>query len=289
VAVAEELNFTRAAERLHMAQPPLSAAIRQLEQQLETVLLERTSRQVELTEAGRVLLERGRKLLAEADATFAAVREVQHRPAGRLTVGLAPTARFELAPAVLRAWAERVPGVMLYPREDTTGALVRDVRHGRVDLAVAFCAPATDGLARERLRDAPAVVHLPDTHPLAARERLELEDLRDQTLLVAGGPDSRGYTETILALCRAAGFEPRTAADPYPDLGLQAVREGVGVVVYVRSAFSERVEGSAFVPLDGVTLPFDLVWAADRRSGALEAILDAARALRDERGWSGVS
>jgi DNA-binding transcriptional LysR family regulator len=161
------------------------------------------------------------------------------------------------------------------------------VRQRRVDLAVAFCAPPSDGLRRERLRDQPAVVHLPSSHPLARRERLQLNDLRDETLLVAGGPDSRGYTETILALCHAAGFEPRTAPDPYPDLGLQAVRDGVGVVVYVRTAFGPCVEGSAFVPLDGVALPFDLVWAADRRSGALDAVLDAARALRDERGWSG--
>ena len=99
VAVAEELNFTRAAERLHMAQPPLSAAIRQLEQQLGVSLLERTTRQVELTPAGQVLLERARPLLAHADEVFAAARATEREPVGRVVVGTSPTARHDVAPA----------------------------------------------------------------------------------------------------------------------------------------------------------------------------------------------
>ncbi len=87
VAVAEELNFTRAAERLHMAQPPLSAAIRQLEEQLGVPLLARTTRQVELTPAGQVLLERGRALLRHADEVFAATRETDRAPVGRVAPG----------------------------------------------------------------------------------------------------------------------------------------------------------------------------------------------------------
>jgi hypothetical protein len=134
LAVAEELNFTRAAERLHIAQPPLSAAIRQLEEQLGVALLHRTSRQVVLTPAGRLLTELGRDLLNRAEAVFAEVREVERAPTGKLTVGVSPTARFGLAPLVLAACASRVPGVMLYPREDATGALLHELRAGRLDL-----------------------------------------------------------------------------------------------------------------------------------------------------------
>jgi len=280
LAVAEELNFTRAAERLHIAQPPLSAAIRQMEEQLGTSLFDRTSRQVALTPAGRVLQERGRELLAHADAVFAAVREVERAPAGTLAVGFSPTARFGLAPALLEACAAAAPGVMLYPREDRTGVLVHELRAGRLDLVVGFCAGPADGLERERLRDEPAVVHLPADHRLAQRPSVALTDLRDEPLIVAGGTDSPGYTQEVLAACRAAGFEPRTVVDPYPDLGLQAVRDGLGVVVYVRTAFAERVPGSVFVALDPpVTLPFDLLWRPGRRSGALGAVLAAARGL----------
>src|SRR5437660_9093375 len=131
MAVAEELNFTRAAERLHMAQPPLSAAIRQLEDQLGVELFERTTREVRLTSAGRLLVERGAELLEAAGRTFAAVREVERAPVGRVALGVAPPARFGIGPQLLAACASYAPGVMIYPREDTTGILLRDLRAGR--------------------------------------------------------------------------------------------------------------------------------------------------------------
>lgn len=115
---------------------------------------------------------------------------------------------------------------------------------------------------------------------------MALSELREETFVVAGGPDSPGYTAAVIARCGAAGFEPATVADPYPDLGLRAVHDGLGVVLYVRSAFPDHVAGSAFVPVDApVTLPFDLLWRADNRLGALAATLDAARAVRDAEGW----
>jgi DNA-binding transcriptional LysR family regulator len=280
VAVAEELNFTRAAQRLHIAQPPLSAAIRQLEQQLGVALLERTTREVRLTAAGTLLLERGTELLAQADAVFAAVRAVEKAPVGRLAIGVAPTARFGLAPELFAACASQAPGIMLYPREDATGALLRDLRAGRLDAVLGFCTPPDDALVRERLRDEPAVVHVRDDHPLAGRDRVALEDLRDETIVVAGGAESPGYTMIVVELCRAAGFEPRTVPDPYPDLGVQAVREGLGVVIYVRTAFAPALAGSAFVPIEPpVTLPFDLLRRPGTPSAALDAVLDVARGL----------
>jgi len=286
MAVAEELNFTRAAERLHMAQPPLSAAIRQLEDQLGVELFERTTREVRLTSAGRLLVERGAELLEVADRTFAAVREVERAPVGRVALGVAPPARFGIGPQLLAACASYAPGVMIYPREDTTGILLRDLRAGRLELVVGFCAPPDDALEREPLRDQPAVLHVDASHPLAARDSVALGALRDETLIVAGGLESPGYTAKVVELCRAAGFEPRTLPDPYPDLGLQAIREGLGVVLYPRTAFAAELEGSVFVPVEPVvTFPFALLWRRGPRSGAVDAVIDAARSVRDRGGW----
>jgi DNA-binding transcriptional LysR family regulator len=151
---------------------------------------------------------------------------------------------------------------------------------------IGFCADEDESLGRERLQDAPAVLHVNADHPLAQRRAVALADLRDEPIVVAGGPESLGYTAAVVALCRAAGFEPNTVPDPYPDLGVQAIREGLGVVIYPRHAFADEVAGSAFVPIEPqVTLPFDLLWRADRRTGALDAVLRVARGVRDEQGW----
>jgi DNA-binding transcriptional LysR family regulator len=279
VAVAEERNITRAAERLHISQPALSAAIKTLEAQLGVALLDRSGRVLGVTRAGELLLEEGRGLLREADRVADAVRAVDGSAVGRLRLGMTPTARYGLGPSLLAACAERAPGVMLYPAEDATGALLRDVRGGRLDLAVLFCAAGpVDGVVVEPLVSEPAVVHVRADHPLAGRASVALEELAGETLLVAESADSGGFTARVLELCRARGFEPVVRPDPYPDLGLQGVREGLGVVVYVRGAFPAEVPGSAFVAVSPeADFPFSLAWREGPRSGALDAVLAAIR------------
>jgi DNA-binding transcriptional LysR family regulator len=121
-----------------------------------------------------------------------------------------------------------------------------------------------------------AVVHVRDDHPVASRSSVGLEELAAETFLVAESTESGGFTARVLEMCRARGFEPETRPDPYPDLGLQAVREGVGIVVYVRGAFPPELPGSAFVPIEPeVTFPFTLAWREGTRSGPVAAVLDA--------------
>jgi DNA-binding transcriptional LysR family regulator len=281
VAVAETGSVTRAAERLHIAQPSLSAAVKQLEAQLGVPLLARQGRGVTLTPAGTLLLERGRELLEQADAVVAEVRHRGAAAAGRLRVGVTPTARYGIAPRFLGACAVQAPAVMLYTSEDTTGALLRDVASGRLDLAITFCAPSPppSGVELTLLHEEPAVVHLPADHPLAGRPALSLTDLAGETVLVAASHDSAGFTSRVLAAFAGAGITPATRVDPYPDLGLQSVRERLGVVVYARSAFPETVDGSAFVPIEPqLGLPFHLAAATRVKSAALDEILAIARA-----------
>ena len=142
VTVAEERNVTRAAERLHISQPSLSAAIQQLERQLGVELVVRVGRRIEITPAGELLRERGRELLEQADAVVQEIRDRHDAGAGRLSLGVSPTARYGVARRLLVACTTQVPAVMLYTTEETTGALLRDVALGRLDRAIPFCAPA---------------------------------------------------------------------------------------------------------------------------------------------------
>ncbi|HEX8053740.1 MAG TPA: LysR substrate-binding domain-containing protein [Thermoleophilaceae bacterium] len=283
VAVAEEGNVTRAAERLHISQPSLSAAIKQLEEQLGVELFARRGRQIAITPAGELLRDRGRELLEHAEVVVDVVTARDRAGAGRLRLGLSPTARYGVAPELLAACAASAPATMIYTAEDTTGALIRDVARGQLDMAIAFCAPPdAAGVDQILVREEPAVVHLPAAHPLASRPRLSLPELAEETILVAASRDSSGFTDRILGAFTELGIAPRTRADPYPDLGLQAVREGLGLVIYARSAFPERLAGSAFVPVDPpLTLPFQLVVREGPRSAAVEAVASIARSLSE--------
>lgn len=286
VAVAQEGNVTRAAERLHISQPSLSAAIKQLEEQLGVQLLARNGRQITITSAGELLRDRGRELLEHAEIV---VDEVAHRDraaSGRLRLGLSPTARYGIAPELLAACAAEAPAVMIYTAEDRTGALLRDVARGRLDMAITFCAPpGAEGVEQVVVREEHAVVHLPAAHPLASRPKLTLPELAGETILVAASRDSSGFTDRVLRAFTHLGIAPRTRADPYPDLGLQAVRESLGLVIYARSAFPDQLAGSAFVPLDPpLPLPFQLVARPGPRSAPVEAVLEIARGLAEATG-----
>jgi DNA-binding transcriptional LysR family regulator len=281
VAVAQEGNVTRAAEGLHISQPSLSAAIKQLEEQLGVELLKRQSGRVTITPAGELLLQRGRALLEHADTVAEEVRARQGAGSARLRLGLTPTARYGIAPEFLGACSTEAPAMMIYTSENTTGALLRDVGAGRLDLAITFCASEpVQGVQLEPLRDEPAVVHLPADHPLAMRSHVTLQDLAGETILVAASRDSSGFTDRVVTAFAEAGIAPKTRPDPYPDLGLQAVREGLGVVIYARSAFPDRLAGSAFVPLGPpLTLPFQLAVRNGMKTAPMQMVLAIAESL----------
>jgi DNA-binding transcriptional LysR family regulator len=281
VTVADEGNVTKAARRLHIAQPSLSAALRQLETQLGAELFRRHGRHLALTPAGELLRRRGRDLLNEADAVVAAVRGAA--VGGRLRLGVSPTARFELAPRLLAVCAANSPSVMVYTQEDTTGALVRGVADGSLDAAITFCVsePPPSSVELVPLYEERAVVHLVADHPLAHQNTVTLSQLVDEHVLVAASPDSSGYSDRVFAAFHDVGLTPKTLPDPYPDLGLQAVRERRGVVIYVRSAYPEQLEGSAFVPLEPpLTLPFHLAVPRASRNPGSHVLVEAAQDLR---------
>lgn len=286
VAVAETLNFRQAAEDMHLAQPALSRAIRQLEAELDVQLFERTTRSVDLTPVGELFLERARDVLSSAEQAFAIGRDAAVGIAGQLRVGASPIARLDLIPVLQAAWTDARPGIAVHIAEAATGPLLKSVRTGDLDVAVAWCPLQEQGLRYERLRDEPVMAHVAVDHRLAAKESVSLEQLAGETILVGSGEASRGYTEAVRALFADAGLKPETLADPYPDFGLLAAIEGRAIVLGSPvQAVREREDLVILEVTPPSTLPFELVYRERELPATLEAILEIARQVRGSLGW----
>src|SRR5262249_2490617 len=207
VAVAQELSFSRAAERLHMAQSPLSAAIRQLETELGVELFERTTRTVRLTPAGERLLRDGPAALAAVDGAFAGAVRAGRGLSGTLRIGSSPAARPELRPALLARVREELPEVEIELSEATSGTLVRELLGERLDAALLFCADPVPGLTRRRLSDDAVHVLMRSSHRLSGWDAVAISALRDARFVVPGEDLNGGFHRRLRALC---GFEPAT-------------------------------------------------------------------------------
>lgn len=276
-AVAEERHFGRAAERLHMAQPPLSQAIRQLETELGVTLLDRNTRKVELTPAGTAYLERVRVILAEVDEASARAQRVAAGMEGRLVVGCVGSATYSLLPAFARAVREALPGIDLAFRgEMLVPDQVAALAAGRIDLAL-LRPPVEDPTLRvSLLRRDRLIVALPEGHRLAARARLRIRDLREEDLIVHASHGRSVMHGAVEELCRDAGFEPRVRHEVAETSTLVTlVAAGLGTAVVPEPVSSLGVPGVTYRPLSGRDAFVDLA-AAVRSSDGSAAL---ARAL----------
>ncbi|MCX2946943.1 LysR substrate-binding domain-containing protein [Lentzea sp. NEAU-D7] len=253
VAVAEERHFGRAAERLHMAQPPLSQQIQQLEAELGVTLLHRTTRKVELTDAGTVYLDRARAVLAAVDDAGAEARRVAEGLQGRLVVGCVGSATYSLLPAFARALREELPAVdFVFRGEMLAPDQLESLLARRVDLAL-LRPPVDDPAVRvTAVRRDRLIVALPGDHELARRKRLKIEDLREEDLIVHASHGRSVMHGIVTDLCRAAGFEPRIRHEVAETSTLVTfVAAGLGVAVVPRPVAELGVAGATYRPLTG--------------------------------------
>jgi DNA-binding transcriptional LysR family regulator len=283
-AVAEEKHFGRAAARLHMAQPPLSQQIRQLEDELGVTLLRRTTRRVDLTPAGEAYLVRVRAILQSVDAAGDEAKRIGSGLEGRLVVGCVGSATYSLLPALARALRERLPGVdFAFRGEMLSPDQIAALREGSIDLALlrpsGDPADQTD-LTMVTLREEKYVVALPEGHRLAARSRVRMADLRDEDLIVHSGHGRSAMYDAVVGLCRDAGFEPVIRHEVAETSTLVTfVAAGLGVAIVPEPVAELVVAGATYRPLAS-RARMDLVVAtrADDDSAALARTLRVLRA-----------
>jgi DNA-binding transcriptional LysR family regulator len=265
VAVAEELNYTRAAERLHLAPQAVSATVQQLEATLGLRLFERTTRKVELTDAGAVLLREARRTLRQADHAVDAARRAAAGETGRLAIGFLSSTTNYVMPPVLRAFRERYPDVEVQAEDLAVAALVSGVRDQRLDAGITR-PPLVDDLMTETILTEPVAAVLPSGHRLATRGSLELADLAQERWVLTERSTWPPWHDKYDADFRRAGFEPEVVQRGTNVQNLLAlVAAGIGVTRLPLSARTLRDSGVSFVPLDGDTAEVVLLTRRTRR------------------------
>ncbi len=211
IAVAEELHFGRAAERLHIAQPPLSQQIKQLEAELGFQLFHRTKRTVQLTEAGHIFLEQSRQILQQLDQAIQSGLQASRGEVGQLAIGFVSSASYSVLPPILREFRQSFPNVDLSLRELTTDQQVKWLREKRLD--VGFLRPPVedDSLTLTTVLQEPLVVALAEAHPFAADETVSLRSLQSEPFILFPRPLAPGLYDQIISFCQQANFSPKVA------------------------------------------------------------------------------
>jgi DNA-binding transcriptional LysR family regulator len=284
VTVAEELHFGRAAQRLHIQQPPLSRQIQILEAELGFLLFERSRRRVELTPAGSALLVRVRQVFDALDAAIHDARSASEGESGRLVIGYPSSLAYSGLTELLRAFRTRFPAVELTLHELSPGEQIDALKAGGLDVGFVRSSLEDPALVAELVRREALMVVLPDDHPLTAQRTIPLEALAKEPFVMF--PRARGpaYFDQLMGLCRGAGFTPRIVQEaPQLDI-VSMVAAGFGISIMPSSMRNFRRPGVSFRAILGAPqVELLIVWRHQNLSPALHNFVDLVRVLGVDR------
>jgi DNA-binding transcriptional LysR family regulator len=278
VAVAEELHFGRAAARLIVSQPALSRQIRELERELGTELLARTSRQVRLTPAGEILLHEARLTLAQSDRTIEAARRASRGELGTLTIGYLGSVALSHLPMLVRAFRVGRPEVVLRFYDGIDDKQLQGIEEGHLDIGFVRSPGRHVGVQVEPIDREPLTAVLPADHRLADRESIPIAALADTSLILWQRSLSASVYDEIIAASRRAGFTPRIEIESTGALGtFGLVAAGLGASILVGAYRQLQPPGVSFVPIEGLGSTLYMAWRPANRSPTLAAFLALVR------------
>ena len=268
VALAEELNFNRAAERLHISQPPLSRQIRELEEEIGVKLFHRTKRQVELTPAGRTFLVRAYEILDRVERSRISARLASTGQEGELRIGFTGTV-FDLIPT-LKIYQARFPHVGIILKQLSSSLQIKALHENHLDIGVLTIPVHSSKISTRPLLRAPFMAALPEDHPLADKQSLSIRDMAEETFIITLPSVGPLYYDTVMSLFRHEGLMPKIimeAQDMHTVIAL--VSAGMGITL-TPSPY-RPVRGIVKKPVDGVNLSLQ-VWLAWRKDSVSEVL-----------------
>jgi DNA-binding transcriptional LysR family regulator len=275
-AVAETCHFGQAADQLHVAQPALSYAIRQLESELDVTLFNRTTRQVELTAAGEFLQTEAARILGGVDDAVRGVRRIAAGRSGLIRLGLTGTAAFSHLPRIARVVKRELPDVALEIRADMlTPDQCDALRAGALDLGVLRPPAVGADVQLRTIEVEPLILAVSVDHRLAVEPVVSMSDLRDEPFVVYGSRDS-AVNAAVLRSCREAGYAPHQEhRAPGTAVLLALVAAGLGVAVVPQSVRALPLDGLVFRDLlDAQHVELSLAWRTGEDNPLLQAVLD---------------
>ncbi|HCI78391.1 MAG TPA: LysR family transcriptional regulator [Ktedonobacter sp.] len=284
VAVAEELHFGRAALKLHIAQPPLSMQIRQLENELGVSLFHRTSHQVLLTEAGKAFLDETRAILAQLEEACRTTQRIGRGEVGYLRLGFIDSAVYEVLPVLLQQYRTRYPEVEMMLRQMSSKEQIDALCHNQLDLGILRPPLPDESLEAFTIRQEPFVVVLPLSHPLAQQKDISLSELKEEPFILFTQQIKTDFVEQVRRLCQQAGFEPQVVQDVQEMqtlIGL--VSAGFGVSLVVASTHNLLSRGVAYRPIRDATEDAELIlaWRRHDTKETLQAFLHTAKNVQN--------
>lgn len=263
IAVAEEAHFGRAAQRLRMAQPPLSQQIKALEAEMGVALFNRTTRMVELTPAGERFLGRAREIVAAVDDAVMEAGQVASGMLGRVAIGFTGSATYDVLPSLVRVLRAELPGVELDIRgEMLTPDQVCALADGGLDLGLLRPPVRSAAVDVRVLRREPLIAVLPERHPLAASSHVTLSDLKDEPFISYPSRDRSVVHEAVMDACHRAGFVPVSVNEVAETSTLVCfVAAGLGVALVPASVLHLQITGAVYLPLAGAPREVELAVA----------------------------
>ncbi|MGA2020903.1 MAG: LysR substrate-binding domain-containing protein [Candidatus Sulfotelmatobacter sp.] len=285
IAVAEYLNFSKAAQQLHIAQPPLSRQIRQLEEALGVALFTRDKRRVALTKAGQAFLDEARKLVLQAGHAMEAARHAQKGESGIVRIGIA-SGLGGVVSRVVFEHRKRLPAIDIECRDVFSTLQNEALRKGEIDIG--FLRPPVDqaDLDCELLFEEEFVAVLPRTHRLAKRRSLRLKEIADEPLILFHRSFSSGLHDKILGLYSKQGITPRltvTHVEPHEEAGAIMVASGKAVFIGAGAIVNRSVSGLELVSIrlneQDARIEVYMAWRKSEHSNAVLSFLDTARRI----------
>jgi DNA-binding transcriptional LysR family regulator len=284
VAVAEEGHFGRAAQRLHMSQPPLSMQIKGLETELGIELLNRSTRRVWLTDAGRIFLEKARAILGAVKEAQDAARGAENGMQGRLHVGFISSATLNLLPPSLRLFRERFSGVELELKELTSAQQVDALYADEIQVGLVRLPVRAPGIRFEPVLEERLVVALPSGHVLETRDRVSLEAIADLPLIFFTRQLIPGFHAQIVELFQRVGAFPRVAQHAvHLQTIVGLVASGIGIAILPGSAERVGREGVVYRTLDepDATSWMGLAWVEGSKSTLVKNFVRTVREVAE--------